>query len=101
MKKALILLSGGQDSTTCLAWALKRFDQIYAITFDYGQRHRIELKAAKKIAKETGTPLKIHKISLFKEISKNAQTHDMKITGGKLPSTFVPGRNLIFTPLQL
>lgn len=107
IKKALILLSGGQDSTTCLAWAKKKFKKIYAITFDYGQRHKIELNSAKKIAKITNTPLKIQKISLFKEFSKNALTHNIKITAGKNipnsknkksnpPSTFVPGRNLIF-----
>lgn len=96
---AVILFSGGQDSTTCLAWAKKKFSKIYAITFDYGQRHRRELKAAKKIAKITSTPIKIQKISLFKEFSKNALTHNLKITNlgkKKLPSTFVPGRNLIF-----
>lgn len=127
VKKALILLSGGQDSTTCLVWAKKKYDKIYAITFDYGQRHKIELKSAKTIASITNTPLKIQKINLFKEFSKNALTHNIKITAGKnihnakennaydtkergnysiipnsknkkstLPSTFVPGRNLIF-----
>lgn len=124
-KKALILLSGGQDSTTCLAWAKKKFTKIYAITFDYGQRHKIELKSAKIIAKITNIPLKIQKINLFKEFSKNALTHNLKITEVRnihnakknnilstvkfektisnsknkkstLPSTFVPGRNLIF-----
>lgn len=96
---AIILLSGGQDSTTCLAWAKQKFGKIYAITFDYGQRHRRELTCAKKIAKITNTPIKIHKIRLFKEFTKNALTHDLKITNltkTKLPSTFVPGRNLIF-----
>ncbi|MDA1060507.1 MAG: 7-cyano-7-deazaguanine synthase QueC [bacterium] len=96
MKKALILISGGQDSTTCLAWAVKKFGRIHGITFDYGQKHRIELKSAKKIAKLMKIPLKVHKINLFKKFSQNSLTHDIKITGGKLPSTFVPGRNLIF-----
>ena len=50
MKKALVLLSGGQDSTTCLYWALKNFDQVQAIGFDYGQMHSQELKQARKIA---------------------------------------------------
>ncbi|MBI4231717.1 7-cyano-7-deazaguanine synthase QueC [Candidatus Peregrinibacteria bacterium] len=98
-KSALILLSGGQDSTTCLAWALKRFKNLHAITFDYGQRHKIELKAAKKIAKIVGIPIKIQKIDLFHHLTKSALTHDQKITTGSKnqpPSTFVPGRNLIF-----
>lgn len=98
-QSAVILLSGGQDSTTCLAWAKQKFSKIYAITFDYGQRHRRELACAKKIAKITNTPIRIQKISLFKEFTKNALTHDLKITNPtktKLPSTFVPGRNLIF-----
>lgn len=97
--KALVLFSGGQDSTTCLAWAKKHFKKVLAIAFDYGQRHKIELKAAKKIALTTQTPLHIQKISLFKELTKNALTNpDIKITAGEksLPSTFVPGRNLIF-----
>lgn len=99
-QSAIILLSGGQDSTTCLAWAQKKFDKLYAITFDYGQRHKKELQAAKKIAQLEKIPLKIQKINLFKELTKNALTnHRQKITTGNqanLPSTFVPGRNLVF-----
>lgn len=97
--KALVLLSGGQDSTTCLIWAKKKFVKVYAISFDYGQRHKIELKAAQTIAKKTNTLLRIQKINFFKEFSKNALTHNLKITAGgkkQLPSTFVPGRNLVF-----
>lgn len=95
---ALILFSGGQDSTTCLAWAMKKFDKVYAITIDYGQIHRIEIKSAQKIAKITKTPLQIQKVSLLKELTSNALTDpNVKISTGKgLPSTFVPGRNLIF-----
>ncbi|MBI4975537.1 7-cyano-7-deazaguanine synthase QueC [Candidatus Peregrinibacteria bacterium] len=97
---ALILLSGGQDSTTCLAWTKKKFKEVVGITFDYGQLHKIEISSAKKIAKLTKTPLKIYKISLFKDFTKNALTDSsVKINaGGKnsLPSTFVDGRNHIF-----
>lgn len=96
---ALILLSGGQDSTTCLAWALKKFRKVYGITFDYGQRHKIELISAKKIAQICKIPLKIYKTDIFKEFTKNALTNKniaIKIQKNKLPSTFVPGRNHIF-----
>lgn len=95
-KKGLVLLSGGQDSTTCLAWALENFDEIEAICFDYGQRHSIELECATKIAQETKTPLTTIKIDLFPK--ENALTNS-EITiehTEKLPSTFVPGRNLVF-----
>ena len=99
-KKGLILLSGGQDSTTCLAWALKQFDQIHAITFDYGQRHSIELECAKEIAEKLNIPLKIQKLDIFKDLTTSALTNsEIEIVDGdenNLPSTFVPGRNLIF-----
>ncbi len=97
---ALILLSGGQDSATCLAWALNKFTRVSAICFDYGQRHRIELSCAKLIAKATKTPLYIQKIALLSDLTNSALTNDKKrMTEGNeksLPSTFVPGRNLIF-----
>lgn len=96
---AVILLSGGQDSTTCLAWAMKKFDKIYTLTLHYGQLHKIELESAKKIARLTKIPLKIYKTDLFKEFTKNALLNKeiaIKIPKNKLPSTFVPGRNLIF-----
>lgn len=96
---AIILLSGGQDSTTCLAWALKKFQKIHGITFDYGQRHKVELASAKKIAKICKIPLKIHKTDIFQKFTKNALTNKniaIKIRKNKLPTTFVPGRNHIF-----
>lgn len=97
--KALVLLSGGQDSTTCLAWAKKKFKKVCAITFDYYQRHKIELKSAKKIADIAKIPLLIYKTDIFKKFTQNALTNKnikIKIHKNKLPSTFVPGRNLIF-----
>jgi len=100
MTKAIILHSGGQDSTTCLVWALKKFDYVEVISFDYGQRHKIELKAAKKIANKLNVPHKTIKLPLIKELTKNALTDDSINVKGKdkqgLPSTFVEGRNHIF-----
>lgn len=98
MKKALVLHSGGQDSTTCLAWAMEKFDQIETVSFDYGQRHKVELQAAKRIAKKLKLKHTILKTDIFSQLGKNALTHKMKIAKGKngLPTTFVPGRNIFF-----
>lgn len=101
MKTALVLHSGGQDSTTCLAWALKKFDSVETISFDYGQRHKSELTAAKKISKKLGLKNTIIKTDIFKKLGKNALTHNVKIKVPKkgLPTTFVPGRNIFFLTL--
>ena len=98
VKKALILHSGGQDSTTCLAWTLKKFDTIETISFDYGQRHKTELQAAKRIAKKLHLKHTVIKTDIFSQLGKNALTHKMKISTPKngLPTTFVPGRNIFF-----
>lgn len=99
MKKALVVFSGGQDSTTCLAWALSKFDKVQAVSFDYGQRHKIELDQAVKICADLNVPHEIIDLGVFSNLSKNALTHDVKIVAGDestLPSTFVPGRNLLF-----
>ncbi|MBN2096660.1 7-cyano-7-deazaguanine synthase QueC [Candidatus Peregrinibacteria bacterium] len=98
MKKAIILHSGGQDSTTCLVWALKKFRNVEIISFDYGQRHKTELKAARAIAKKLGVPHKTISLPVLKELTKNALTDKtVKIKTGKgLPSTFVDGRNQLF-----
>lgn len=98
--EALVLHSGGQDSTTCLLWALKQFKKVSVISFDYGQRHKVELEAAKRIAKKLKLEHKIIAIPLFKELTKNAlMDESIKVKMGKkgeLPTTFVEGRNLIF-----
>ncbi len=96
--EAIILHSGGQDSTTCLAWALKKFKKVYVVSFDYGQRHKAELKAARLIAKLLKVPFQIIKLPIIKELTKNALTDKkIKIKAGKgLPSTFVDGRNHMF-----
>ncbi|TGR72597.1 7-cyano-7-deazaguanine synthase QueC [bacterium M00.F.Ca.ET.194.01.1.1] len=105
---ALVLFSGGQDSSTCLAWALDRFERIETVGFDYGQRHRIELDCRDTIRRELSAMNPVwaqrlgedHTISLASlgEISKTALTSEIAIemedTG--LPNTFVPGRNIIF-----
>jgi len=105
---ALVLFSGGQDSTTCLAWALDRFDRVETVGFDYGQRHQIELACRGEIrsglvelnATWGGRLGEEHTINLASlgEISSTALTRDVAIEIGKegLPNTFVPGRNLIF-----
>jgi 7-cyano-7-deazaguanine synthase len=105
---ALVLFSGGQDSTTCLAWALDRFGKVETVGFDYGQRHRVELDCRDAIRAKI---LDIrpqwrerlgedHVVSLASlgEISNTALTSDVAIEMSQsgLPNTFVPGRNLIF-----
>jgi 7-cyano-7-deazaguanine synthase len=102
--RALVVLSGGQDSTTCLYWALSRFNPraVHALTFDYGQRHRIELDCAVKIAARAGVPHTTLKIDTFSQLGGNALTdQDVAVSSEldpktELPNTFVPGRNLIF-----
>ncbi len=99
-KTALIVLSGGQDSTTCLAWAKQEFKDLLAITFDYGQVHKTELDSAKKICEIEKIPLKIQKIDLFKDLTKNALIDNSieieEIPNTNLFTTFVDGRNHIF-----
>jgi 7-cyano-7-deazaguanine synthase len=99
---ALIVLSGGQDSTTALYWALDRFDPagVQAITFDYGQRHRVELDSARRVAEFAGIPQVVLPIDTFRALGGNALT-DAEVPVGAmpdegLPNTFVPGRNLVF-----
>ena len=97
---AIVVLSGGQDSTTCLFWAINEFDSVETVTFDYGQRHRIELEAAQKIAKLAGVKNTILPIDTFGILGGNSLTGkeavDESSQEGELPNSFVPGRNLIF-----
>ncbi|WP_010651204.1 7-cyano-7-deazaguanine synthase QueC [Oceanobacillus massiliensis] len=98
--KAVVVFSGGQDSTTCLYWALEKFDHVEAVTFDYNQRHATEIEAAKAIADELNVPHHILDMSLLNQLAPNALTRDdIQVKdgeNGELPSTFVPGRNLLF-----
>jgi len=105
---ALVLFSGGQDSTTCLAWALDRFSHVETIGFDYRQRHAVELDCRQRICDEVKARFPKwekrlgddHKIDLgvLGSISDTALTRDVEIQmlDNKLPSTFVPGRNILF-----
>jgi 7-cyano-7-deazaguanine synthase len=105
---ALVLFSGGQDSATCLAWALARFARVETIGFDYGQRHRVELDCRTRIAErlkaefpQWGAKLgedHLVDLSVLGQISETALTRDAEIAfaDSGLPNTFVPGRNLLF-----
>lgn len=97
---AVVVFSGGQDSTTCLFWALKKFDKVYAVTFDYNQKHKLEIECAKKIAKDLNVEHTILDMELLNQLAPNALTRsDIKIEEGKegeLPNTFVEGRNMLF-----
>ena len=99
-EKAIVVFSGGQDSTTCLYWAMDRFAEVEAVTFDYQQRHSGEIDAAKRIADELRIPHHILDMSLLNQLAPSALTRkDMILTDGgegELPSSFVPGRNLVF-----
>lgn len=98
-EKAVVVFSGGQDSTTCLFWALANFGEVRAVTFDYGQRHSKEIECAEKIAEELNVPFKVLDMTLINQLSANALTRDdieVKAEEGGMPSTFVPGRNLLF-----
>jgi 7-cyano-7-deazaguanine synthase len=103
MDSALVLLSGGQDSTTCLAWALRRYAHVETIGFDYGQRHRVELECRAPIRAALASPAlgEDHLIDLrasMVALGQTAMTAEIAIEMGEggLPTTFVPGRNLLF-----
>jgi 7-cyano-7-deazaguanine synthase len=106
--KALVLFSGGQDSTTCLAWALTRYAAVETVGFDYGQRHRVELDCRARVIERLRREFPLwgpklgddHVIDLrvLGEVSETALTRDTAIAFEQsgLPNTFVPGRNLLF-----
>jgi 7-cyano-7-deazaguanine synthase len=107
-QSALVLFSGGQDSTVCLAWALERFPRVETVGFDYGQRHRAELDARPRL-RERMVALRSHwanalgedhtvKLDALAAMSETALTREVEIeiADNGLPTTFVPGRNLVF-----
>ena len=107
-RRALVLFSGGQDSTACLAWALERYSAVETVGFDYGQRHAVELESrfAVRAQLREQFPLwgkrlgddHVLDLSLLGQISDTALTREREIemNAGGLPNTFVPGRNLLF-----
>jgi 7-cyano-7-deazaguanine synthase len=99
--KALVLLSGGQDSSTVLFWALKNFEKVFAMGFRYGQKHELELEVASEIAKIAEVPYYVADISTLPDVSKNALTSDTidvekGVNKTTTPNTLVEGRNLLF-----
>ncbi len=107
-RTALVLFSGGQDSTACLAWALERYAMVETLGFDYGQRHRIELDCRLTVRSELLEAFPqwasrlgqdhLLDLRLLGQISDTALTRDraIELQAGGLPNTFVPGRNLLF-----
>jgi len=98
-EKAVVVFSGGQDSTTCLFWALQHFSEVETVTFHYGQRHAEELDCAADIAKELGVKHHVLDMGLLNQLAPNALTRsniDIEAKDGELPTTFVDGRNLLF-----
>ncbi len=101
-KSALVVFSGGQDSTTCLGWAKNRYDFVETITFDYHQKHSIEIEQAKKIAKLMSVPNYVLEINIFAQLNDSAlidSSLDINARHKKrpdLPASFVPNRNAVF-----
>lgn len=103
-ESALVCLSGGQDSTTCLYWALKHFTHVEAVCFSYGQKHALEVEVARRIAGKAGVEFSLLDLSLLGQMTHNALTDtsvvmDKEKPADALPNTFVPGRNMLFLTL--
>ena len=98
---ALVVFSGGQDSTTCLFWAKKRFRKVYALSFLYGQKHEKEVELARAIAEKAEVDFHVMDVSFVGRLGKNSLTDlsvkmDEEKPADSCPNTFVPGRNLFF-----
>ena len=100
-EKALVVFSGGQDSTTCLFWALRNFKEVHTLTFSYGQRHSLETEIARRLAERAGVDFRLMDISSIAGLGTSSLTDDSirmdeEKPSGTFPNTFVPGRNLFF-----
>lgn len=100
-QSALVLHSGGQDSTTCLFWALKEFKEVRALCITYGQRHAQEVEIARSIAEEAGVQFQVLDATFISQLAENSLTNpemvmDEEKPQDSYPNTFVPGRNLFF-----
>lgn len=98
---ALVVFSGGQDSTTCLLWALDRYKEVVAVSFDYGQRHKAELECAKEIAGELKVEWNVLDMALLNQLAPNSLTRedievDTKAPEDDVPNSVVDGRNMLF-----
>ncbi len=101
MSKSVVIFSGGQDSTTCLFWAKRNFGQITAVSFNYNQRHKLELECARNICKKCDIEHHILDLNLLNQLMPNSLTRedisvDKHTIPGRLPNTFVDGRNMLF-----
>jgi 7-cyano-7-deazaguanine synthase len=104
MKRAVVVFSGGQDSTTCLVQALQQYDEVHCVTFDYGQRHRAEIDVARELALKLGAVAhKVLDVTLLNELAVSSLTRDnipvpdYEPDASGIPNTFVPGRILFLT----
>lgn len=99
--KAVVVFSGGQDSTTCLFWAKKNYKEVIAVSFNYNQKHKLELECAKEICQKHGVEHHILDLNLLNQLAPNSLTRaDIKVDKDApkegTPNTFVDGRNLLF-----
>ncbi|MCI8507742.1 MAG: 7-cyano-7-deazaguanine synthase QueC [Lachnospiraceae bacterium] len=100
-ESALVVFSGGQDSTTCLLWALKRYQKVIAVSFDYGQRHKAELECAKEITEKLGVEWQVLDMELLNQLAPNSLTREDIIVDENAPDVGAPnsvvdGRNMLF-----
>jgi len=105
-KKAMVVFSGGQDSTTCLLWALDKFEEVEGVGFDYGQKHKVEIRCARAICSKLKVPYKVINLSFLDDISvsnlvssSEGNVSEAHSLNASLPSSFVPYRNMIFLTL--